>query len=135
MAYEKLNLQNGMVFTAEHVSHMEEGIGALSEGKLANNLGAKYAGKLLYVDGNGFIVTLALGDGLVIENSILRVIGGGNGDNGGGDSGGEVVANLVVDADGKATLIGATLTVDEEGNAWIGGADVSGDGSGGATIG
>ena len=138
----------------EEATAKAQAAASIAESKLDKALGTEYAGKLLYVDGNGSIVTLALGAGLAIENGILRVIGGGNGgggsgdnggsdsggsggdsgDSGGGDSGGEVVANLVVDADGNATLVGATLTVTADGAGTMTGASLTVDTNENGTI-
>lgn len=122
------------IATMEEATKRAEAAAAIAESKLDKTLGTEYAGKLLYVDSNGSIVTLALGAGLVIENGILRVIGGGNGGGGSGDNGGEVVASLVVDADGNATLVGATLTVTADGAGTMTGASLTVDTNENGTI-
>ena len=41
--YEKQNFVSGQILKAEHLNHMEDGIGQLSEDKVANPLrGKKY---------------------------------------------------------------------------------------------
>lgn len=73
MVYQKLNLTDGTVLTAEHLAHMEDGIAA------ACNFDAENAGKLLFVGNDGAVSILAIGAGLQIVNGILSVIGGGTG--------------------------------------------------------
>lgn len=50
--------------------------------------------------------------------------------------GGEVIipVSIIVDADGNATLTGATLTVDNEGNAMLAGATLTVDANGNALV-
>lgn len=50
-------------------------VSALYENKADRLVGAEHAGKLMHVDKDGFLKPLTLGDGLEIEDGVLRVTG------------------------------------------------------------
>lgn len=72
----------------EEATKRAEAAAAIAENKLDKNLGTAQAGKLLYVDTDGTIVTLTPSDGLTIENGVLHIM-------------------LNVDAEGSAWIGGA----------------------------
>lgn len=78
MAYEKQGFRDGRKLYASQLIDMENGIINNEKNKLDKSLGAKHAGKLLYVDDNGDIVTLSLGSSISIENGVLNITGGGS---------------------------------------------------------
>ena len=87
----------------------EAAVAALAVAKLDKQQPVADAGKLLYIDANGEIRPLTLGEGLEIVDGVLRVTATGS-----------VIAQITVDDEGNAVITGATLTVDENGNAVLG---------------
>ncbi len=86
-------------------------IDELTAQKLDKRLGSQYAGRLLYVDGDGYIVPLAIGQGLVVQDGVLRVINGG----------GESSVEFAVDADGGVLVRGVIFVQQEDGSVlWDG---------------
>lgn len=57
----------------EEATKRAEAAASIAENKLDKNLGTAQAGKLLYVDNDGTIVTLTPSDGFTIENGVLHI--------------------------------------------------------------
>lgn len=90
------------------------------------NFGTENAGKLLYVNNNGDVTILAIGEGLKIVNGVLSVTGG--------SAGGSEAVEMSVDASGNATISGVALSVNAEGAATMTGATLKVETNGDAMI-